>query len=117
MQVWGGETRRDQLERVGCGAVRGGRPGRRAGRRSTERTDAAGARAIPAPPRVRNRPALGPPRTRGGVPDGRPAVTTVVCSAARRTACPVVPGGLGFALPQVEPLAARMAADAEPADS
>jgi hypothetical protein len=26
--LWEGKTRRDRMERVGCGAMRGGRPGR-----------------------------------------------------------------------------------------
>jgi hypothetical protein len=39
-RVWEGKTRRDQIERVGCGAMRGGRPGRGGPdvARGTERT-------------------------------------------------------------------------------
>ena len=96
--VVGGQnpTRPDGARRLRGEARCTPRP-RRAGRRSMERADAAGARGIPAPPWVRNRPDPVPLRWCGGALGGRPAGTTLVCLAARRAGRPAVPGGRGFA--------------------
>ena len=95
----GGQTRRDQMARAGCGALRGGRPGR--GRRAPLDGPSGCCRGerIRASPGVRNRPDPARPRARGGALPAPPAGTTLVCLAARCAGPPVVRGGTGFCLP------------------
>src|SRR5262245_6571977 len=99
--LWGGKTRRDQMGRAGRGARRGGRHGR-GGRLSLDGASRRrggthpGASSGPEP----SRPCTDAPA--GRALGGRPAMTELVCSAARRPLRRAMPDGQGFAPPQVE---------------